>query len=172
MQHAFAPFLKLEAGRYGLALLSKFPMTKVDVVGLPEGNEPRVALAATVELPSGQTIAVINVHFDWVDDDGFRYAQAQALRTYLDQLKVPYLLMGDFNDVRGSRTLKLLSEGTVEAEKPSSDRFTFSSTKPEIEIDFIFGYPAAKWRFENVRVIDDPLTSDHRPVYAEAWLVD
>ena len=147
-------------------------MQEIDVVPLPDGNEPRVAVVAKVKWQQTTPIAVINIHLDWVNDDKFRYAQAQALREYLDLLKVPYLLMGDFNDRPGSRTLKLLSNGALEAKKPAEDHFTYSSTEPSVEIDFIIGYPAAKWRFENVKVLDDPLTSDHRPVYAEAWLVD
>jgi len=170
MQHAFGPFMDFQGGRYGLALLSRYSIDQINVVPLPKGNEPRVALAATIKLPTGQTVVVVNVHFDWVADDGFRFAQAVALRKYLDALAHPYLLMGDFNDVPESRTVKLLSAGAAEAKKPADDRFTFSSTRPKIEIDFIFGFPASMWRFENVRVIDDPLTSDHRPVYVEAWL--
>lgn len=172
MHHAFGPFMDYQGGRYGLALLSKMPMQGIAVVPLPNGNEPRVAVIAQVMWQQKTPIALVNIHLDWVDDDGFRFAQARALRGYLDGLKVPYLLMGDFNDRPGSRTLKLLSAGALEAKKPAEDRFTYSSTKPKMEIDFIFGFPAAKWRFENVKVLDDPLTSDHRPVYAEAWLVD
>lgn len=170
MKHAFGKFMDFQGGQYGLALLSRYEIGKIDLVPLPRGNEPRVAIAATIALPSGETIVVINVHFDWVRDDGFRFAQAQTLRKYLDELSHPCLLMGDFNDEPGSRTLNLLSQGASEAKKPAEDRFTFSSMNPTSEIDFIFGFPAARWRFENVRVLDDPLTSDHRPVYAEAWL--
>lgn len=172
MQHAFGPFMDYQGGRYGLAVLSKLPIESTDVVKLPEGNEPRVAVATTIQLPAGQTITVVNIHFDWVRDDNFRFAQAQALRKYLDQLPHPYLLMGDFNDVPDSRTVKLLANGASEAKKPAQDRFTITSLEPRMEIDFIFGFPASKWRFDNVRVIDDPITSDHRPVYAEAWLAE
>ena len=40
-------------------------------------------------------------------DDGFRFAQAEALSKYLDGLKTPYILLGDFNDLPESRTLAL-----------------------------------------------------------------
>lgn len=170
MHHAFAPFMDYQGGRYGLAILSKHPIIKSETIVLPKGNEPRVALAVDVRLPTGKVFTVVNVHFDWVKDDSFRFAQAQTLRERLDTLDHPFLLMGDFNDVPESRTLKLLSERAKEADKPVEDPFTFSATQPKIEIDFIFGSPEKSWRFENVDVIEEPLTSDHRPVFAEAFL--
>ena len=166
MHSAFGSFMDYQGGQYGLAILSKFPITKETVVRLPDGNEPRVALVCEIKLPSGQTIAAVNLHFDWVKDDKFRFAQAEKLSEFLNELKMPYVLVGDFNDRRGSRTLDLLSRSTVEAEKPKSDWKTFSSTKPYTEIDFLFAAPKSKWTINNCRVFDAPKTSDHRPVMA------
>ena len=91
---------------------------------------------------------------------------ATALTRYLDALKTPYVLLGDFNDEPASRTLALFKSRAVEARKPDGDHFTFSSTEPTKEIDFIFTAPAAAWRAHEVRVISEPLASDHRPVLA------
>ncbi len=166
MQPAFAPFMKHDGGRYGMAILSKHPIEKIEAVALPTGHEPRVALAVCVRLPSGSSVMLVNVHFDWVDDDGYRFAQAQKLKEYLNALEIPYLLMGDFNDQPGSRTLQLLRQGTVEAVKPQDDRLTFSSDDPQIEIDFVFAAPPTAWTVESTQVIDEPVVSDHRPVIA------
>jgi endonuclease/exonuclease/phosphatase family metal-dependent hydrolase len=149
-----------------MAILSRFPIEATEDVRLPEGNEPRVALSVRVRLPDNQPLTIVNVHFDWVRDDGFRFAQAEALTRYLDALKIPYILLGDFNDVPDSRTLALFKARTGEAVKPASDRFTFSSTEPSKEIDYIFFAPAAAWRAREVRVIDERVASDHRPVLA------
>jgi endonuclease/exonuclease/phosphatase family metal-dependent hydrolase len=167
MNSAFGSFMKYDGGLYGMAVLSKHPIMEFEEVKLPTGNEPRIALSVQVKLPSGESLKIVNVHFDWVSDDGFRFAQATRLREYLDRLEMPYVLLGDFNDQPGSRTLELLSQRSVAAEKPSEDRFTFSSSKPIKEIDFIFAAPESKWQFENVKVIDEPVASDHRPVFAE-----
>lgn len=169
MQHAFGRFMDYQGGAYGMAILSKFPIVSTQSVRLPEGNEPRVALAVEVELPDRQHLMVVNVHFDWVDDDRFRFAQAQTLTRFLDGLTLPYVLLGDFNDVPESRTLALFKSRAREAVKPADDRFTFSSTKPEKEIDFIFTAPAARWS-GRARVITEPLVSDHRPVVASLVL--
>jgi endonuclease/exonuclease/phosphatase family metal-dependent hydrolase len=166
LNHAFGRFMDYQGGAYGMAILSRFPIEATEEVRLPEGNEPRIALSARLRLPDNQQLAIVNVHFDWVRDDGFRFTQAEALTKYLDALKMPYILLGDFNDVPDSRTLALFKSRAGEAVKPDTDRFTFSSTEPAKEIDYIFFAPAAAWRAREVRVIDEGVASDHRPVLA------
>lgn len=172
MHNAFASFMDYDGGRYGLAVLSRYPIEKTTELKLPQGNEPRVALVAEISLPDETRIVLVNVHFDWVNDDAFRYAQATAVKKFLDKLTVPYILLGDFNDQPGTRTLQLLKQGTVEAKKPADDRMTFSSIKPSLEIDFILAAPKSKWKVGQVDVIDEPVASDHRPVFAELSVVN
>lgn len=170
MDAAFGSFMDFDGGEYGLAVLSKHPLRSARSLRLPAGNEPRVALFAEAVLPDGQTITLVNVHFDWVDDDGFRFSQASHLAEVLKSLKTPFVLLGDFNDEPGSRTIKLFRSMAQEAKKPSGDHFTFSSIKPEKEIDFIFASPAARWKVGTAKVLNVPVVSDHRPVEAELIL--
>lgn len=166
MQHAFGGFMAYQGGQYGLGILSRFPVRRVEPVRLPDGNEPRVALAVEVDAPGIGPLTVVNVHFDWVASDSFRFVQATALARFLDALATPYVLLGDFNDQPGSRTLELFHRRAREAAKPAGNRFTFSSTQPDREIDFIFTAPAARWRADSVGVIAELVASDHRPVLA------
>ena len=166
MHHAFGRFMDFQGGAYGMAVLTRYPIESREEVPLPEGNEPRTALSVRVKLPDGQPLTIVNVHFDWVGDDGFRFAQAEALTRHLDALKTPYVLLGDFNDVPGSRTLSLFRSRAGEAAKPAADRFTFSSTEPSREIDYIFFAPAREWQSREVGVVDERVASDHRPVLA------
>lgn len=166
MQHAFGGFMDFQGGAYGMGILTRHPIAATRSVPLPDGNEPRIALAVDVRLPGDRLITIVNVHFDWVRDDAFRYAQAAALATYLDTLTTPYVLLGDFNDVPESRTLALFRSRATGAAKPVDDRFTFSSTEPSREIDFIFYAPSTTFATGEVRVIDEPVASDHRPVLA------
>lgn len=163
---AFGKFMDFQGGGYGLAILSRYPILKTTPLRLPDGNEPRVALVVDVRLGDGQPLAIVNVHFDWVRDDGFRFAQASALAAHLDALTSPYILLGDFNDVPESRTLALFKSRAAEARKPEGASYTFSSTAPAREIDFIFYSPASRFVAREVRVIDEPVASDHRPVLA------
>lgn len=170
MHAAFGAFMDYDGGQYGMAILSRYPLVNTQSVRLPNGNEPRVALQAEVRLPNGDSLVVVNVHFDWVDDDKFRYAQASFLADHLKKLDKPYILLGDFNDQPGSRTIKLFQSLAVEADKPEHNRLTFSSIKPEVEIDFIFAAPAARWKVGRANVLDVPVVSDHRPVVTDLIL--
>lgn len=170
MHAAFGAFMDFDGGRYGMAILSRYPLVNVRALPLPKGNEPRIALVAEVRLPSGEVLTIVNVHFDWVKDDGFRFAQASELATFLRQLKTPYVLLGDFNDGPTSRTLRLFQELATEAAKPRTDRFTYSSIEPESEIDFIFFSPADRWSAKGTRVITEAMASDHRPVVTDLRL--
>jgi len=166
MHHAFGRFMDFQGGAYGMSILTRQPIVSTTSVQLPEGNEPRIALIVQTRLGNGRPLTVVNVHFDWVSDDRFRFAQAEAVAKYLDGLTTPYILLGDFNDLPDSRTLALFKARAGEARKPETDRFTFSATEPAREIDFIFFAPPSEWRAREVMVIDERVASDHRPVVA------
>jgi endonuclease/exonuclease/phosphatase family metal-dependent hydrolase len=171
MQWAFGKFMDFQGGGYGMATLSRHPILRQEDLRLPEGNEPRVALLTEIQLPGGERVLVVNIHFDWVRDDDFRFAQASYLARYLDDVEIPWILVGDLNDQPGSRTWELFHSLALEARKPEGDRSTFSSTDPRREIDFVFVAPAARWEVGRVEVIHEPLASDHRPVVAELRLL-
>ncbi|MBA3918761.1 MAG: metallophosphoesterase [Gemmatimonas sp.] len=172
MSHAFGAFMPYQGGEYGLAILSRFPIRRQQALRLPDGNEPRVALLAEVELPSQRRVLVVNVHFDWVANDSLRYRQVESLATVLDTVSLPVVLLGDFNDQPGSRTLTRWAGLFLTVPKPASDRFTFSSTEPTQEIDHILLAPRRAWTTDTARVVTDALTSDHRAVVARVRLVE
>ncbi|HMS55704.1 MAG TPA: endonuclease/exonuclease/phosphatase family protein [Fimbriimonadaceae bacterium] len=166
MHAAFGDFMPYDGGHYGMAILSRYPIRKVTPFRLPEGNEPRIALIAEVNLPNDENILVVNVHFDWVDDDKFRFAQASALTEFLKSQPLPFILLGDFNDGPESRTLALFRSIAKEADKPHDNSFTFSAAQPEKEIDFLFAAPANRWDLGSTQVVDERIASDHRPIIA------
>lgn len=167
MEHAFGAFFPYDGGRYGMAVLSRFPIVAARSIRLPDGEEPRVALAVTVAPPGADTITVVNVHFDWLDDDTDRFRQASALATQLDALEHPWVLLGDFNDLPDSRTLKLFYPIVGDARKPADGRLTFPADGPAKEIDHIFAKRGSGLEVVDLRVIADTITSDHRPVLAQ-----
>lgn len=166
MDHTFGAFFEYQGGEYGMAILSRHPILGAEPLPLPEGNEPRVALVAQIELPGGEVLSLVNVHFDWVGEDTFRYAQALEVAAALDTLPSPYILLGDFNDGPDSRTLALFRTRALEAEKPADARFTFPSGSPQREIDYVFAGPPGSGRFVTTVVINEDTASDHRPVLA------
>jgi endonuclease/exonuclease/phosphatase family metal-dependent hydrolase len=97
---------------YGIALLSRFPVRGWQVVRLPSvpvrapmrfgdrlrpylvHDEPRVAVAASVETPHGM-VSVVNTHLSFVPWWSGR--QLRRLRTNLQGLEPPVVLLGDLN---------------------------------------------------------------------------
>ena len=169
MNHAFGAFMDYRGGRYGMAILSRCAIRRVTPVRLPDGNEPRVALAVELDAAGGR-LTLVNVHFDWVADDGFRFAQAQEVARFLDSLSTPYILIGDFNDRPHTRTLSLFRERAREAAKMGEQRFTFSADDPNREIDYVFVSGKDRWTVVDVDVVEETVASDHFPVVAELVL--
>ncbi|MHC5004961.1 MAG: endonuclease/exonuclease/phosphatase family protein [Planctomycetota bacterium] len=168
MHHAFAPFMDYDGGRYGLAVLSRLPLVDREVVPLPAGrHEPRSALAVTIR-PDETTppLTVINVHFDWLEDDEARFAQAQAILRWQARLEHPVVLGGDLNARPGDRTVKLARERFPVGPPPSEQRATFPAHRPDREIDYVLARPAGAWRLDLYTVIEETVASDHRPVLA------
>lgn len=100
------------SGEYGIALLSRFPVTAWQDLALPSlrpsfrvllplirqhltvGEEPRAAVIAHLATPSGP-LAVVNTHLTWIPGSGVR--QLQEVTKRLGELNDPVLLVGDLN---------------------------------------------------------------------------
>ncbi len=167
MHPAFARFMDYGGGKYGLAILSRYPIDHSWPILLPPGKaEPRSALAIRVEHPGFGPVTFVCLHFDWIDDDTQRYAQAQALLAALGDVAGTVILAGDFNDRPGSRTLRLILGQFTHAAKPEDANGTFPAPKPDREIDFVMFRPTDQ--IEGLsHVLDEGVASDHRPVLAE-----
>jgi endonuclease/exonuclease/phosphatase family metal-dependent hydrolase len=166
MEHAFASFMDYDGGRYGLALLSRHPIASTETIVLPPGDEePRVALHARVVFPDADTVSVFVVHFDWLGNDAARVRQASTLISHVTQRTDPWLIMGDFNDQPGSRTLRLFDAVGQVAAKPAARHLTFPADTPVSELDHVVT-SSPDWIVSEVMVIADSLSSDHRPVVA------
>lgn len=165
LHHEFGRFMPHQGGEYGLAVLSAFPIVESLIHRLPDGAEPRVALEVKVDIPlaSGakKRISFVCVHFDWTKPDDFRFAQATKLLQILRPLKHPVIIAGDYNDVRGSRTLDAFAE---EFPIPAGAAPTFPADPPDSEIDFIL-WRGLSQKAER-KVIEEKMASDHRPVLA------
>jgi endonuclease/exonuclease/phosphatase family metal-dependent hydrolase len=163
MDAAFGAFMPLQGGRYGLGALSGLPVLTTRSLWLPEGGEPRVALLQEVEV-LGHPLLVVNLHFDWREDDTARYAQAQALLTELESRDLPMILAGDFNATPDSRTMKaFFAAGFAPVEAPGP---SWNARAPSIDIDHILVRSGPSLRLEPLggEVLDERTLSDHRPV--------
>ncbi|MCA9214688.1 MAG: DUF3472 domain-containing protein [Planctomycetales bacterium] len=164
--HAFGRFMDFDGGKYGMAVISRYPLTDVTDLRLPDGAEPRTSLIATVGMP--QPFRLASVHFYATEEQ--RLAQAKTLLGFLgDHQDIPCVVAGDFNSKPDSPVLKLFSDWNIPPK--GDDHLTFSSDNPRIEIDFIMHRPDTAFIVREIDVIDEPVASDHRPVTVDLSVV-
>lgn len=165
LAHRFGSFMPYDGGAYGMALLSRWPIDSSHNLRLPDGDEPRTALSATVRSPhTGQGVRFVGIHFYRTDEE--RLAQAIRLETYFESKTIPTILAGDFNSTPGSGVMDLLQESWTVVDK-GEDRLTYSSFDPVREIDFVLFRPPDRFEILDRWLVDEPVASDHRPVVVD-----
>lgn len=161
-----------DSAAYGIALLSRYPVRAWSTVRLgpvpmrfpmkfrgsrrPElvRDEPRVAVAATVETPHG-VVTVANVHLTFVE--WWNGRQLARVRDALSGADRPFVLMGDLNmgPDRAARISRM---------RPLVSGLTFPAHTPRAQLDHVLADgdlpPAAG------QVVELPL-SDHRALVVD-----
>lgn len=161
----FGAFMSYQGGEYGMAVLSRLPVTHVENHRLPDGDEPRTALEVIVEVGvARERVSVVGIHFYRTPEE--RRAQAVALNRALEDREVPVILAGDFNSTPGDIVFDALLEATWHPVKKSGEVNTFPADRPEREIDFIMVRPGDRVEVVEHRVIRESVASDHRPLLA------
>ena len=164
----FAPALHLKKGLYGNAILSKYPIERVENIPIPDPDvkkyngyyETRCVLKATLE--GGVTVLV--THFGLNPDE-----QENAVRTVLAHtVQEKCILMGDFN-VRPSDPVLLPIRERMQdtASAFEKELFSYPSDAPTKKIDYIFVSKDVTVMAADIPAI---VASDHRPHTAEVEL--
>lgn len=158
----FGEFMPYQGGKYGMAVLSGWPIESASNIRLPDGEEPRSALSVVVVSPeTGRKIRVTGIHFYMTEQE--RLAQAMALEGALRCDTLPSVLAGDFNSEPGDSVMTYLSDRWHIVPK-GEDHLTFSSFDPVKEIDFVLLRPPGRFEVLQHFLLDEPVMSDHRPV--------
>ena len=161
MRSAFGPFFDYQGGRYGMALLSRHPISEVRNIRLPKGAEPRTALAATITI-DGRAFVLCGIHFYRTTRE--RVAQATALLQALASESRPVVLTGDFNSPPQGPVMTALSGRFERVRKSSRPRATFPSPLPVSHIDHTLIPRVGPLRAVSCTVLDERVASDHRPI--------
>ena len=157
----FGAFMNYQGGEYGMGLMTPHAIQASTNHRLPDGSEPRTALAAHIQLPNGEPIVLCDVHLYQTDEQ--RLAQAQTIVDVFADVPAPVILAGDFNSRPDSPVMRLFGEHWVNPDK-GEDRLTWSASDPTSEIDYILFRPAERFEVVSLDVLDEPVASDHRPV--------
>lgn len=161
MHSVFGGFMPYREGAYGMAVLSRFPILEVRNHRLPNGEEPRTALAVRVKPDGDAELVFVGIHLYRTEEE--RVAQIDRLLQVLGAEAAPIVLAGDFNSQPASRVMRHVAERFALPTKRGNP-MTFPSDSAAREIDFIAFHPEPVFEVLEYRVIDEPVTSDHRPV--------
>lgn len=166
MHAVFGKALDYQGGGYGLAVLSRWPVSYHETHPLPspEPGEPRALLATKIEAgETGPVIWFASTHLDHRSETN-RLAQARRIDQILsDKGTEPVLLGGDFNARPESPVMEVFTQYWLDA-SALDPQPTIPSRNPRRRIDYILYRPPTKWKPISTRVIHAPAASDHLPV--------
>jgi endonuclease/exonuclease/phosphatase family metal-dependent hydrolase len=172
MDYAFAHNLDFQGGQYGVAILSRLPIQKIDhrkYENLREA-ERRGMIRVEVKLDT-RIINFVTTHLDYQNDDGRVFETEQMLK-FLQGVKGPLIVVGDFNDVPAGGSYKLMLpkfQDTWIAGKAKEEGLSYPADKPVKRIDYIFTRKSDQIRTNKAWLVNT-LASDHLPVVADLEL--
>jgi len=167
MHYYFSKSINYNGGEYGVAILSKYPMTNTrnELLPMPIPGEQRSVAIATIKLPGNVSIEFASTHLDLNVPN--RTAQVQRLNVLSKSLGKPLFIGGDYNAIpTSSEILKLKEEFSLSCigECP----FSIPVRKPNKAIDYVaFNKTASsKFTLTSGYAMTGEYDSDHLPVVA------
>ena len=193
LHYVFGRAIDFEGGQYGLAILSRHPISASEVVPLPSGDpkvdEARIVLVAEIPVPGFETpIVFMNTHLDFKEDHSIQKTQVHrindltvanvSLNNIQDFTTKIKILAGDFNDTYNSANVAELSRywNLVTSSDPNDMR-SWPAANPMADLDHIFTSRGQVWEIKSLEVlqgnernIDWDGASDHTPIVAKLQL--
>jgi len=155
MHHAFGQAMPYQGGRYGDAVLSRFPIESIAVHPLPYRfeQEPRVAVEVRIQPEGIGPIAFVSTHLCHQKVEN-RVEQTRRIQWLFPKPEgCPVILAGDFNARPSSEPMKvLLDVGWKDAVAPRSI------------IDYVLVRSCDPWKVKEATILDETVVSDHKPV--------
>jgi endonuclease/exonuclease/phosphatase family metal-dependent hydrolase len=160
----FHACLKIGIGGYGLAIVSRYPVTAVRKHRLPSVGEPRGLLEAVVDI-AGTPVHVFCTH--WGLNARERLRQSAALARIVGETRQDAIVCGDLNAEPDARCVRELMAGV----RPYGLRAaaisrleTFPASAPNAAIDYVL-HTDAIVRYDCRTIETD--ASDHLQVIAD-----
>lgn len=167
MNYYFSKSLDYNGGEYGVAILSKFPISNTRRLELPMpvAGEKRTVAMATIDLGNGKTLEFASTHLDLNVPN--RTAQATFLNELSVQLNKPIMIGGDYNAESNSVELtELRKQYTLSCVNGCPNSFPVRN--PTKAIDFIASNKLAVQQYSLLSAValTGSYASDHLPVVA------
>lgn len=156
----FAAAINFDGGKYGIGLLCRQEPMAVKRLELPGREERRVLMVA--EFPQ---FIVANTHLSLTPADAL--ASGPVIVDEAKSASKPFIIVGDWNSHPSSPVLAALKEAGFSLAS-NSNQPTFPAKNPQECIDYIAIYiPELQGvKVVSTDVINEQITSDHRPVVA------
>lgn len=168
MHYYFGKAIDYGGGGYGVAILSKYPLSDTKTIALPstEGfkGETRVLALATITLPNGKAIRFSSTHLE-VSSGANRDLQIKEINRIATSETLPFIIGGDFNSAEGSPVIQALDQVFTRTCYQCAP--TIPVDRPTKAIDFIAFTKTSPFKVLSHQVIPEPYASDHLPVVAE-----
>ena len=189
MTVVFGRNIDFDGGGYGTAVLTRLPIRSQESVKLrsfypPTRENPEQRGVQVLELgEKGEPgFLFLCTHLDFRPADDERMASAKMINELVRKRgKEPAILAGDLNATPESGPIREFEKeweiagGGMASAKPPFDKlrtepqaamFTFPADLPDRRIDYVMYRPAERWKLVEVRVLDEAVASDHRPLLA------
>jgi endonuclease/exonuclease/phosphatase family metal-dependent hydrolase len=172
MRAVFAGAMERGGGEFGIALLSRFPLQRVERVDLhtPGAFEPRVAIDATVCVGQ-EPVRILSAHSDvypWVADQQL----GELAEIVRDDVGQQVVVAGDLNahpDWAGPAFLR--DAGLMDLVGEHAEGRTYRGDPFQRRLDYIWMDPPLGEDVHEVQIVDSD-ASDHFPVVAEVGIED
>jgi endonuclease/exonuclease/phosphatase family metal-dependent hydrolase len=181
MEIVFGRNIDFEGGGYGTAVLTKLPVRSHKKVKLksfyaPTPHNPEQRGVQVLELgdEEGPGLLFLCTHLDYREPDDERMASARTINELIAKRAGELaIIAGDFNakpesgPIEEFRKQWKIAGMQADAKPPAATPLlTFPADKPDRWIDYVMVRPAEKWEVVEVRVIEESVASDHRPLLA------
>lgn len=188
MRVVFGHNIDYDGGGYGTAVLTRLPIRWCEKVKLksfyestPAHQEQRGVQVIKLGEKNRPGLLFLCTHFDYRPPDDERMASVATVNGLMKKHGAELaIIAGDFNALPDSRPIRELAkewkiagwkDGTETAVGDSAGKdakaiVTFPADKPDHCIDYVMCRPADRWKVVELRVLDEPVASDHRPVLA------
>lgn len=164
----FGKAIDYDGGEYGVAVLSKYPISEQRVHYLPSApetnGEPRVLATVKIALPNGMSIRFGSTHLDAQRADTNRLLQIKEIVKIASEENLPMIVAGDFNAPPNTEVIDLLDKHFTRT--CSNCDPTIPVHNPAKAIDFIAYKPQELFSVNSHRVISETYASDHLPIVA------
>jgi endonuclease/exonuclease/phosphatase family metal-dependent hydrolase len=188
MKVVFGRNIPYDGGGYGTAVLTRLPIRSRESVKLksfyedtPKHKEQRGVQVLELGKKGEPGLWFLCTHLDFRPPDDERMNSAETINELIRKRGgEPAIIAGDFNATPESGPIREMTkewkiagwkDGIETAVRDGvspkdAQAVTFPADKPDHCIDYVMCRPAKSWKVVELRVLDEAVASDHRPVLA------